>query len=149
MIRVILQSVMAIFLSLLAAVILLVVVEVVTLAFHPFPQGTDTSDHAAVAAHVARFPSWILAIGTVGWGATVLAATWIATRLGAGRHPAHGIAMGSLLFLAAVFNMYMLPYPMWFEISNGIVLSLAIYLGVRAGRLGPQPARGEEDSADQ
>ena len=63
---------------------------------------------------------------------------WIATRMGAGRHPAHGNAIGSLLLLAAAFNMFMLPYPVWFELGNLLILPLAIFGAVKVGRA-PQP----------
>jgi hypothetical protein len=61
--------------------------------------------------------------------------SWLATRLGTGRHPAHGIAVGSFLFLAAVMNMFMLPYPIWFWGLNLILLPSSIALGVRFGKV--------------
>ncbi len=124
----------AIVVSLVAAMALIIAVEVVTIFFHPFPEGADTTDHEIVEAHVAKFPQWVLAIGVVGWGVTTFVSAWIATRLGAGRHPAHGIVIGSLLLLAAVFNMFMLPYPVWFELANLLIPPLAIFAAVRCGR---------------
>lgn len=134
MIRSSMRSTGAIILSLVVAMALIIAVEVVTTIFHPFPPGVDRSDHEVIEAHVARFPYWVLALAVVGWGATTFVSAWIATRLGAGRHPAHGIAIGSLLLLAAVFNMFMLPYPVWFELANLLVLPLAIFWAVKVGR---------------
>ena len=51
-----------------------------------------------------------------------------------GRHPAHGFVVGSLLILAVVFNMYQLPYPLWFEVFNLVAFPVAIYWGVKLGR---------------
>ena len=58
--------------------------------------------------------------------------------MGAGRHPAHGIAIGSLLLLAAAFNMFLLPYPVWFVLANLLIIPLAIFWAVKVGRA-PQP----------
>ncbi len=135
--RSVLRSAGAIVAGLAAAMVLVALVEVVTLAFHPFPEGADTTDQAVVAAHVEKFPHWVLAIAVVGWGVTVYASAWVATRLGTGRHAAHGIAVGGLLILAAVVNMLMLPYPVWFEVANVVILPLALWGGVRSGR-GPR-----------
>lgn len=145
MVRSFMQSTGAIIVSLVVAMALIVVVEVVTMIFHPFPPGADTSDHEVVEAHVAKFPQWVLAIGLVGWGCTTFASAWIATRMGAGRHPAHGIAIGTLLLLAVAFNMWMLPYPIWFEVGNLLILPLAIFGAVKAGRA-PQPPAGPDNA---
>ena len=69
----------------------------------------------------------------MGWGLTTLLSAWLATRLGSGRHPAHGILVGSILLIAAIGNMLMLPYPMWFWILN-LVLPAGFCLGARLGR---------------
>lgn len=129
----ILRSVASIVLSLVVALLLVIAMEGVGALLHPFPPGFEgTRDE--MHAHVARFPGWVLAVVVVGWGATTFISTWMATRLGAGRHPAHGIAIGSILFLAVIFNMYMLPYPLWFELLNLVVFPLGIYYGARLGR---------------
>ena len=140
MIRSLMRSAAAITVSLVVAMALIIAVEVVTGIFHPFPPGVDTSDHEVIKAHVAKFPHWVLAIGIVGWGGTTFVSAWIATRMGAGRHPAHGIAIGSLLLLAAAFNMFMLPYPVWFELGNLLILPLAIFGAVKVGRA-PRPCQ--------
>ncbi len=134
MIRSMMRSAGAITLSLVVAMTLIIAVEVVTAIFHPFPPGVDTSDQEVIKAHVAKFPHWVLAIAVVGWGVTIFVSVWIATRMGAGRHPAHGVAIGSLLLLAVVFNMFMLPYPVWFEVVNILIFPLAIFWAVRIGR---------------
>ena len=136
MLRSFLRSVGSITLSLVVAMALIIAVEVVGGIFHPFPPGVDSSDYEMVKAHVVEYPRWILALAAVAWGATTFVSAWLATRLGAGRHPAHGIAVGSLLLLAAVSNIFMLPYPIWFDIANYLILPIAIFGAVK---LGSQP----------
>ena len=145
MIRSLMRSIGAIFASLIVAMVLIVAVEVVTTIFHPFPAGADTTDHEVVEAHVEKFPPWVLGIAVVGWGVTTFVSAWIATRLGAVRHPAHGIAIGSLLLLAAAFNMFMLPYPVWFELATLLILPLAIFGAVKFGRA-PQPHQSDVET---
>ena len=132
------RSIGSIIASLIAAMALIIAVEGLTPLFHPFPPGVDTTDQEVVKAHVAKFPHWVLALGVVGWGGTTFVSVWIATRMGAGRHPAHGIAIGSLLLLAAAFNMFTLPVPVWFVLANLLIFPLAIFWAVKVGRA-PQP----------
>ena len=127
------RSVGSVILSLLVALVLVIAVEGFGAIVHPVPPGFNGT-FEEMAEHVARSPDWVLAVAAVAWGATVFVSTWLATRLGAGRHPAHGFVVGSLLILAVVFNMYQLPYPLWFEVFNLVAFPVAIYWGVKLGR---------------
>jgi len=129
----ILRSIGAVVAALVLAMILVVVVEIVTISLHPFPTGVELT-HEVICKHVEKFPSWVLAIGTVLWASTVFVSSWLATRLGTRRHPAHGILIGILLFAAAAFNMSMLPYPIWFEVVTLASFVLATFLGCKLGR---------------
>ena len=63
-----------------------------------------------------------------------MVSSWLATRIGLKRHPAHGIVAGSILLLLAVVNMAMLPYPIWFWILNLVVFPVCFCLGAKLGR---------------
>ena len=86
-------------------------VEAFSSAVHPFPPDVDPSDYEACKAHVARCPAWVLAAAVLAWGLTTFASAWLATRLGPGRHRAHGVVVGLVLLALVVMNMSMLPYP--------------------------------------
>lgn len=133
----VLRSAGSIVLSLAVALGLVIAVEVFGAAVHPFPPGADTSDPEVIKAHVAKFPHWVLAVVAIAWGLTVFVSVWLATRLGPNRHPAHGIFVGLLLLSAVTCNMTMLPYPVWFEVTNWVIFPAAIYAAVMVGR-GPR-----------
>lgn len=127
------RSICAVCLGLIVAMIGIVVVEGLSSILHPFPPGVDATDLEACKAHVARYPTAVLVLlGVIGWGLTAFVSTWLATRLGTSRHLAHGVAVGTILFAAAVFNMAMLPYPIWFWV-NLIVLPACISWGTKLG----------------
>jgi len=131
MIKSILWSVLAIAASLTTAFILLAAIEGVSEIYHPSPPGMDPNDMEACRAHVANYPQWLLAVFVPAWGLTTFTSVWLATRLGAFRHFAHGVAIGSLLLIAAIANMLMLPYPLWFELANLVLIPLGIFFGIR------------------
>lgn len=127
------RSVGAVLVGLVAAMFLIAGVEVVSSIFHPFPSGVDPTDYEVCTAHVARYPAWVLLLVVLGWGLTTFLSAWLATRLGSGRHRAHGIVVGSILLALAVTNMSMLPYPIWFWACNLVIFPLGFYWGAKMG----------------
>jgi hypothetical protein len=130
----ILRGVGSVIAGLVAAFILIVAAEVFSAIFHPFPPGADTSDLEVMKAHVARFPTWILAGGAAFWAAAAFSGSWLATRLGTARHAAHGLIVGGILLALAGINMAMLPYPIWFPIVILITFPLGTLLGIRVAK---------------
>ncbi len=144
MIGSIVRGVVAVVLGFLAAAFFIMAVEGVWAVLDPFPDRADPADVEVCKAHVAQLPASAFLICVGGWGLAVLASSWVATRLGAGRHPAHGTVLGSILLAAAVLNMLMLPYPVWFCVATLIALPVCCLLGARLGRgrLAPAEAGG-------
>src|SRR5262245_24747281 len=91
------RSAGAVLAGLAVAAGLVVGVEVFSPIVHPFPADVDPTDYEACKAHVARCPGWVLAVAVVAWGLTTFSSAWVATRLGSGRHRAHGIVVGLIL----------------------------------------------------
>ena len=134
MIGSIVRSVGAAIVGLIPAMFFIVGVEGVSSILYPLPPGVDPADLDACKAHVAQLPAGAFLIAVTGWGLGTLLSSWLATRVGPGRHPAHGIVVGSILLVAAVANMLMLPYPIWFWVSNLVVLPACFYVGAKLGR---------------
>ena len=126
-----LRSVGSVIAGLVLAFVFVVAAEVVSAIFHPFPTGVDPYDLEACKAHVARYPTWLLAICTAIWVAAPLTGAWLATRLGTARHSNHGTVVGMILMATAGYNMGMLPYPIWFPIVVVMTFPLATILGIR------------------
>jgi hypothetical protein len=135
MITNLIRGVAAVIAALILAFAGVVGVELMSSVLHPFPPGVDQTDVEACKAHVARYPTGVLLLCAVGWWLTVLLSTWVATRLGANRHPAHGIVIGLILLVMALLNMVMLPYPSWFWI-NLITFPASGLAGTWAARRG-------------
>ena len=131
------RSAGAVLAGLVVASVLIAGVEVFSSIVHPIPPDVDPSDYEVCKAHVARYPAWVLAVAVLAWGLTTSASAWLATRLGPGRHRAHGIVVGLILLALVVMNMSMLPYPVWFWVSNLVAFPLGFYLGAKLG--GPRP----------
>ena len=87
--------------------------------------------------HVERYPQWVLAAVVPMWTVAALVGTWIAQKIG--NTYAAGI-VGLLLLAALVFNLSMLPYPIWFKVVILLVIPAALVAGSRLARR-PRAAR--------
>ncbi|MBT8097655.1 MAG: hypothetical protein KJO19_11515 [Woeseia sp.] len=127
----IIKSILAVTLSIAVAFGLFMAVEGVSSLLHPWPADFGGT-FEEVARQVETYPVWVLAfLGGVGYGATMLVCTFIATRLGHDRNPWHGYGVGAFLFAMVLFNMFMLPYPIWFWVLMFAVLPPAAYTGTK------------------
>ena len=128
------RSVGAVVIGLVASVVFVVGVEWMSLILHPLPPGVDLSDIEACRDHVARYPAMVLLLAGLGWNLGTFVSSWLSTRIGHRRHPAHGFLVGVVLLALAVVNMAMLPYPAWFWILNLVGFPACCYAGVMPGR---------------
>ena len=143
MIGSILRSVLAVIAGLVAAMFFIVGTEAVWAVVYPPAPGVDLHDMEACKAHIAQLPADAYVIAAAGWGLAVLAGTWVATRIGAGRHPAHGIVVSLILSAAALMNMLMLPYPALFWGLNVVAFPVCTHLGTKWGRGRSSAGRGD------
>jgi hypothetical protein len=122
-----LRGIAAIIAGMIVAFIFVVAVELFGAVVHPVPPGfRGTMEEMCL--HVARYPHWVLALVVLAWAGTAFASTWISGRMG---NRFCGLFIGLLLLAALIFNLSMLPYPIWFKILNLLAIPAAILLGDR------------------
>ncbi len=110
---------------------LVIGVEILGNAVHPFPADFDNT-HQALCAHVERIPAWFLALAIVLWGGLAGVSAWVALRVGA--HRAAAFALALLLFAAVLLNVSMLPYPWWFTVGALVAVPSASLWASLRGR---------------
>lgn len=135
----VLRVVGAVVAGIAVAFILVIGGELFSSVVHPVPAGFEGSQEE-ICRHVANYPHWVLGCVVPMWGVTTLLATYLAGRLG-GLVSAAMVAL--LLLTAVVFNVAMLPYPLWFKVVQPTVIVAAILIGC----LGARRPRGGESIA--
>lgn len=125
-----LRTLAAIVAGLLLAFALVVAVELLSAVVHPLPEGFGGSTEE-MCRHVERYPPWVLAVVVPAWAVAAFAGTWTAQRIG----NLYSAVLVGLLFVAAlVFNISMLPYPIWFKVANLLVIPTAVVAGGRRSK---------------
>lgn len=122
-----LRTLAAVLAGLLVSFLLVVMVELFSAVVHPLPAdfGGTTEE---MCRHVARYPHWVLAVVVPAWTVAAFVGTWTAERIGK-RYSA--VIVGLLLLAALLFNISMLPYPIWFKMANLVVIPTAMVVGSR------------------
>lgn len=123
--KTVLRTIAAVVAGLVVLFVLVVAVEAFSNVVHPFPSDFGGTQEE-ICQHVERYPSWFLAVVVPMWGFAGLAATGVARWIG--NVYSWGF-VGVLLLAALVCNLMMLPYPLWFKVSNLLVMPLAIVAG--------------------
>jgi hypothetical protein len=122
-----LRTLAAIVAGMFVAFVLVVALELFSSVVHPLPDGFAGTNEE-MCLHVSRYPNWVLALVVPAWGVAAFVGTWTAQRIG---NLCSFAIVAALLVAALVFNVSMLPYPMWFKIVNLLVIPGAIVLGRR------------------
>jgi hypothetical protein len=125
-----LRTVAAAVVGLIVAFALIVAVELFSAVVHPVPEDFGGTDEE-MCRHVERYPPWVLAVAVPMWGVTALASTWTAQKIG---NLYAAVIVGLILLAALVFNISMLPYPIWFKIVDLLVIPAASIAGSRLSR---------------
>ncbi len=125
--RFVLRTVLGIVVGMALAFVLVIAVEWFGALVHPLPANFDGN----MAAHVRRFPHWVLAVVVLLWSGTAAAATRVASRVG---NRVAGIVVALLLAAALVFNLAMLPYTTWFKVVMLCAFPFACLLGIKNGQ---------------
>lgn len=125
--KVVLRTLAAVVAGMALALVLVIAVEFFGSIVHPLPPNFDGN----MSEHVRRVPHWVLAVVVLAWGATITAATWLASRIG---NRFAGVVVALLLAWALIFNLTMLPYTMWFKVVWFAAFPVACLLGLRYGR---------------
>lgn len=100
--------------------------EVFSYFAHPFPSDFNMEDQKALFAHIVSYPDWVLGVAVGLWGATVMAAAWVGTRIG-GR--ISGIILSVILVILFYCNLLQYPYPFWFKAAEFVSLPICLFIG--------------------
>ena len=127
MIKTIVRSVVAIAMAIFVALLLIIGVELFSAIVHPVPDGFQGTPEE-MCLHVERYPQWVLAVVVPLWALTTFVSIWLARRIA---NVGAGSVVGLLLLVAVIFNVAMLPYPVWFKVMSPVGISLALAAGLR------------------
>jgi hypothetical protein len=92
------------------------------------PLGLDWHDSSAVSAYLKQLPAGALLLVLAGWLLGIFTGLTASTLLAGRCRGRFALAIGSLVFIGAGSNFYLLPHPMWLMVLSLIMIPLVAVL---------------------
>lgn len=118
----------------LIAVALVFVIEWIVGLIVPAPADFNMRDPEQVRARVAGLPMWVILLVLAGWLVGTGLGSWAAVRIARTTRLWPGLVVGTIIFLATLYNIMTIPHPIWFVGIALIAIPIASWVGARAGR---------------
>jgi hypothetical protein len=112
-----------------AAVVIVIVFEMVGMVLHPVTPPPDASDRAAMLAMIESLPLWVLLTVALGHAVASFAGVVVASRVGRSIQPA--MAFFVAFSLSTLLNLAMVPHPGWFWIVDLVGVAATAFVAFR------------------
>ncbi|MBI1306291.1 MAG: hypothetical protein GC181_06725 [Bacteroidetes bacterium] len=110
-------------------VFLISISEMVNHHFYPPPAGFNPNDKEAIAAFMKTLPESAFIGLLIGWLISVFGAGAISALVAKTVWKKTVLITGSILLLAAIANMVMIPHPFWLKVAVLVTYLPVCYLG--------------------
>jgi hypothetical protein len=128
------RSALVLLAGVVAAVLVVVLVDTLVGSMYPLPDGTDLNDPASMRAALAAMPAAAFVLLLGGWVVAAAVGAYLAARL-AMRSPAlHGLIVAIFVLIATVANLAAIPHPMWLWPAAIILIPAAGWAAAKAAR---------------
>ncbi|MFN8524607.1 MAG: hypothetical protein U0821_16035 [Chloroflexota bacterium] len=126
-----LRTPLAILGGLAVSFVIIGLVESVSSAMYPLPEGVAPTDVDALRSFIRTLPVGAFVMVLAAWALGALGGAWVAGRLAGRAQIAHGLAVAAFGLGAAIANMVMLPHPAAMWVGAFVEFPLCGYLGGR------------------
>ena len=120
-----------------AAVLVVTLMDGVVASIYPFPAGTDLKNPENFRQAVAGLPTAAFLLLVVGWSLAAGVGSYIAARLATHARVIHGLIVALFVLVATIANLARIPHPTWMWPAAIVLIPLA---GWAAGRLAARSA---------
>ena len=120
--------------GIIVAFVLVVVVEKIGHTVYPIPEGLDFADPEAMLDYFATVPLGAMLFVAAAWLIGAAGGTCAACAIGTARPWIFALVVGGLVFIAASFNLFMIPHPIWFSVLGLVGILVGAALGTMCER---------------
>lgn len=124
------RRILAVVGGLLAGSICIWLMEALGHFLYPLPAGVEPTNVEAFKAYVSTLPFAALLLVLVGYSLGAVVSGFISTKIANDGKNRYAIICGVFFLLATVYNMIMLPTPVWFWVL-GILLWGLVLIGYK------------------
>jgi uncharacterized protein YacL len=137
------RSIVAVIAGVLVGGIVVGIVELPGMFFHPLPPEIKLSDAEALKNHAAKAPFAAQLCVALAWTLGPFVGSWLTAHVARKHFLAHGLIVGIIFLAADVFNLQSFPHPLWLSIVGVLAPLISSWLGATIGaRTSSQPPSG-------
>lgn len=122
------RKILAVFAGVIVASICIWAIETLNHMLYPYPDGMKPNDMEGFKSYVETLPFLGKFIVIVGYAVGALVSGFIATKVAKDGKPTAAIVCGIVFLVFTIYNMTVLPTPIWFWI-----LGVLVWIMVLAG----------------
>jgi hypothetical protein len=125
-----LRLTLALIAGIAAALITIMVIETVGHSMYP-PPALDYNDTEALRAYVDGLPLGAKLIVLAAWLAGTIDGVFVAGLVNRGRYGLCAAVIGGLVLAATLFNLWMIPHPLWLALAGIVGIPLCAAMTAR------------------
>ncbi|WP_159476221.1 hypothetical protein [Chryseobacterium sp. 18068] len=124
------RKILAVFAGVIVASICIWAIETLNHMMYPYPDGMKPNDMEGFKSYVETLPFLGKFMVIVGYAVGALVSGFIATKISKDGKPTAAIICGIVFLVFTIYNMTVLPTPIWFWIL-GILVWILVLAGYR------------------
>ena len=130
------RSALALLAGVVAAVLVVTVMDAVAGSIYALPAGTDPNNKEGMRQAVSGMPAAAFLLLVAGWVLAAAVGSYLAARLATHAAASHGLIVALFVLVATVSNLAKIPHPMWLWPATIILIPAA---GWAAAKLVARP----------
>lgn len=121
-----LKKILAVFAGVIVASICIWAVETLNHIMYPYPEGMKPNDMESFKSYVETLPFLGRFMVIVGYAVGALVSGFIATKVSKDGKPTAALICGIIFLAFTIYNMAVLPTPIWFWVLGILVWTLVL-----------------------
>jgi len=121
-----LKKILAVFAGVIVASICIWAVETLNHIMYPYPEGMKPNDMESFKSYVETLPFLGRFMVIVGYAVGALVSGFIATKVSKDGKPTAALICGIIFLVFTIYNMTVLPTPIWFWVLGILVWTLVL-----------------------
>ncbi|WP_192821145.1 hypothetical protein [Rufibacter sp. LB8] len=102
---------------------------------YPLPAGLTSNDSVAMASYLEQAPAGMLLLVLLAYAFGSFFGGMLGARYAPGKPIGHALAVGIILLLFGITNLWMMPHPIWFVVAAVVVfVPMAFFGGMMSSR---------------
>jgi len=120
------RKILAVFAGVIVASICIWAIETLNHMMYPYPDGMKPNDMEGFKSYIETLPFLGKFMVIVGYAVGALVSGFIATKISKDGKPTAAIICGIVFLIFTIYNMTVLPTPIWFWILGILVWTLVL-----------------------